>query len=97
MVVADRLGTVTALDPGTGAVQWRITGHGAAVRGGPAVAGRVVALPIDDGRVLVRHGRTVTVIDPPGRVSGVAAGPGALLLVATREAAQNELVAYRFG
>jgi outer membrane protein assembly factor BamB len=97
LVVADRLGTITALRPGTGAPQWRTSGRGAAVRGGPAVAGRVVGLPIDDGRVLLRRGHDVTVLDPPGRVSGVAAGPGALLLVATREAAQNELVAYRFG
>jgi hypothetical protein len=65
------------------------------VRGGPAASGSLVALPVDDGRVLLRHGNEVTVLDPPGRVSGVAAGPGGVVLVATREAHQNELVAYR--
>jgi hypothetical protein len=56
-----------------------------------------VALPVDDGRVLIRRGGAVTVLDPPGRVSGVSAGPQQMLLVATREADQNELIAYRFG
>jgi outer membrane protein assembly factor BamB len=97
LVVADRLGGLAGLGPTDGRSRWRVSGRGAAVRGGPVVAGPVTALPIDDGRVLVRQSGGVGVIDPPGRVSGVAAGPGPTLLVATREAEQNELIAYRFG
>jgi outer membrane protein assembly factor BamB len=95
VVVADRLGGLLALDRRGATAQWRVAGRGAAVRGGPTAVGRYVALPVDDGRVLVRAGDRVTVLDPPGRVSGVAGGAGGLLLVATREADQNELVAYR--
>jgi outer membrane protein assembly factor BamB len=95
VIVADRLGGLIALTMPDGRLRWRVSGAGAAVRGGPAQAGRLVALPVDDGRVLMRHDGQVTVLDPPGRVSGVAAGPGHTVVVATREAQQNELVAYR--
>jgi outer membrane protein assembly factor BamB len=97
LVVADRLGGLVGLAARDGRSRWRVAGRGAAVRGGPVVAGPAVALPVDDGRVLVRQGDAVTILDPPGRVSGVAAGPGPTLLVATREAHQNELIAYAFG
>jgi outer membrane protein assembly factor BamB len=97
VVIADRLGNLVGVRPASGAVAWRTAGRGAAVRGGPAVAGPLVALPVDDGRVLIRRDGNVTVLDPRGRVSGVATGPGGVLLVATREMAQNELVAYRPG
>jgi outer membrane protein assembly factor BamB len=95
VIVADRLGGLLSLDRGTAHAQWRVPGRGAAVRGGPTAVGRLVALPVDVGRVLVRVAGRVTVLDPPGRVSGVAGGAGGLLVVATREADQNELVAYR--
>jgi outer membrane protein assembly factor BamB len=95
LVVADRLGGLLGLAPGDGSVRWHMDGRGAAVRGGPAANGSVVVLPVDDGRVVFRTGERVTVLDPPGRVSGVAAGPERLVLVATREAEQNELIAYR--
>lgn len=97
LVVADRLGGLMAVRPADGRVRWTVPGRGAAVRGGPAVARGLVGLPVDDGRVLLRLGTSVEVVDPPGRVSGVAAGAGATLLVATREAPRNELLAYRPG
>ena len=95
LVVADRLGGLLGLAPGDGRVHWRMDGRGAAVRGGPAARGNTVVMPVDDGRVVFRTDDRVTVLDPPGRVSGVGAGPAGLLLVATREANQNELIAYR--
>jgi outer membrane protein assembly factor BamB len=95
LVVADRLGGLLGLAPHNGRVRWRVDGRGAAVRGGPAATGKVVVMPVDDGRVLFRTGDRVTVLDPVGRVSGVAAGPDGIVLVATREAEQNELIAYR--
>jgi outer membrane protein assembly factor BamB len=95
VIVADRLGGVVAVAPGDGTERWRLEGRGAAVRGGPAAAGPLVVMPVDDGHVVVRARGDVTVLDPPGRVSGVAAGPDGLVVVATREARQNELVAYR--
>lgn len=97
LVVADRLGGLMAVRATDGRVVWKVAGRGAAVRGGPAVAGPLTGLPVDDGRVVLRLGTAVEVVDPPGRVSGVAAGAGSTLLVATREAARNELLAYRPG
>jgi outer membrane protein assembly factor BamB len=95
VIIADRLGGLVAVGPRDGEVRWRLHGRGAAVRGGPVAAGPVVVMPVDDGRLVVRAEDDVSVLDPPGRVSGVAAGPDGLVVVATREARQNELVAYR--
>jgi outer membrane protein assembly factor BamB len=96
LVVADRLGDLLGLTA-DGRVRWRVPGRGAAERGGPVTSHGSAALPVDDGRLLVRQAGEVTMLDPPGRVSGVAAGLGGLLVVATREAEVNELVAYRWG
>jgi outer membrane protein assembly factor BamB len=95
LIVADRLGGLLGLAPNNGRVLWRQQGRGAAVRGGPAATDGVVVMPTDDGRVVLRTRNGVSVLDPPGRVSGVAAGPDDLVLVATRDADQNELIAYR--
>ena len=52
------------------------------------------AFPIDDGRLfLVGPGLEPNPLDWPGRVSGVAMTPDGLLLVATREARANYLIA----
>jgi outer membrane protein assembly factor BamB len=97
VLVADRL-TGLSLHGADGSVRWRGPSVGAAVRGGPAgpdVAGRF-ALPVDDGRLLLAGpGQEPVVLDPPGRVSGVAGGGRAGLVVATEEAAFNALVALR--
>lgn len=96
VVVAHRLGGMSLLDAADGRRRWDASGDGAAVRGGPAgpgPAGRF-ALPLHDGRLLV-GGPDVPaqVLDPPGRVSGVATGPGGTLLVGVREATDNDLTA----
>jgi outer membrane protein assembly factor BamB len=96
VAIADRLGRVAVVDGHTGHRRWPAAGDGAVERGGPVFVGGAVALPLDEGRVLVaiRHGHAVH--DPPGRVSGVAVS-GGILIVATREAATNDLHALRVG
>jgi len=95
-LVADRLGGMTLLDAADGRSRWHVTSDGAAVRGGPAGPGPGgnFALPLEDGRLLLAGpGRPVTLVDPPGRVSGVATGPGGTLLVGVRESTDNDLTA----
>ena len=96
-LVAHRLGGLALLDARDGALRWEVSSDGAAVRGGPAGPGPggLFALPLDDGRLLLAGpDRPTTVSDPPGRVSGVAAGPGGTLLVGVREADGNDLTAF---
>ena len=96
VLVASRLGEMALVDEGDGRVRWRASADAAVVRGGPAGPGPRgrYALPLDDGRLLVAGpDRGEEVLDPPGRVSGVAVAGGGLLLVATRGAAVNALVA----
>lgn len=99
VVVADRLGNVAMLSAASGKLTWRAEGEGAAVRGGPAIATRrnqaVIALPVDDGRVLLAGPSRREIVDPGGRVSGVVATPDGLIVVATREVATNGLEAFR--
>jgi len=85
IAVVDRLGHLTLVDARTGRRRWSADGHAAVERGGPAFVGFAVVQPLEDGRLLVasRHGRRF--VDPPGRVSGVAAA-GRRAYVATREA-----------
>jgi outer membrane protein assembly factor BamB len=89
VAIADRSGYLVVLDAASGRRRWNADGDAAVERGGPAFAGDAVALPLDDGRLLVasRHGRTLT--NPEGRVSGVAAA--GRLFVATREGTANGL------
>jgi outer membrane protein assembly factor BamB len=93
--VADRVGDLAVLRAADGRARDRVAGVGDAVRGGPVAMPAGLALPVDDGRVLLAAGRGTRVLDPPGRVSGVATA-GRLLLAATREADHNSLVAYRW-
>lgn len=96
VVVAHRLGGMLLVDEGDGRVRWQTSTDAAAVRGGPAGPGPGgrYALPLDDGRLLLAGpDRPQEILDPPGRVSGVAAGAGQRLLVATRGAERNQLVA----
>ncbi len=95
-LVADRLGGMALLDAADGRSRWHTNSDGAAVRGGPAGPGPggTFALPLEDGRLMLAGpGRPAVLVDPPGRVSGVATGPGGTLLVAVREAADNDLTA----
>lgn len=96
VLVAHRLGGLALLDTDSGRPHWAVSSDGAAVRGGPAGRGPAgsYALTLDDGRVLVAApGGTTHLLDPRGRVSGVAAGPGGVLLVATRGNPENDLTA----
>lgn len=96
ILVADRLGGMALLDGSDGRSRWAVTSDGAAVRGGPAGPGPggMYALPLEDGRlVLAGPDRPEALFDPPGRVSGVAVGPGGTLLIGVREAPDNDLTA----
>jgi hypothetical protein len=97
VLAAHRLGGMVLLDVG-GQALWQVSSDGAAVRGGPAGAGPRgrFALPLHDGRLLVAGPEDPgvgEVLDPPGRVSGAAVAPGGELLVALREAPENDLTA----
>jgi outer membrane protein assembly factor BamB len=97
VLVANRLGGLDLLDLATGRRQWHTEPDGAAVRGGPVVGpDGTVAFPLDDGRLLITgpH-RETEVLQAPGRISGVAHGPGGVLVAATRGAAVNAVGATR--
>lgn len=95
VLVAHRLGGLDLLDSATGRREWQATTDGAAVRGGPVVGPEgSFAFPLDDGRmVLAGPDRETEVRQAPGRISGVVAGPGGLLVAATRGAAVNTVEA----
>lgn len=87
VLVVHRLAGLDLLETGTGRRIWQVDADGAAVRGAPAVGPQgSVALNLDDGRVVVAGPRRpVETVEPDGRFSGVAVGPGGLLVGATRE------------
>lgn len=96
VLLAHRLGGMVLVDGRDGGSRWQAEADAAAVRGGPAGPGPRgrFALPLDDGRLLLAGpDGPEEVLDPPGRVSGVATAGGGLLLVATRGADTNQLVA----
>lgn len=68
------------------------------IRGGPVVGNGWIAIPTDDGRVVVDSlaSGTNVVLDPPGRVSALAVEPGGeRLVVSTRGDARNGVFAVR--
>jgi outer membrane protein assembly factor BamB len=96
VLTAHRLGGLDLLDTGTGGRTWQVRTDGAAVRGGPVVApgGNSFAFPLDDGRMLLAGPTRPTELrQAPGRISGLAVGPGGLLVAATRGAAVNTVQA----
>lgn len=95
VLVAHRLGGLDLLETAGGRRTWHLTTDGIAVRGGP-VAGPQghFAFPLDDGRlVLAGPGRATATLQAPNRISGLAAGPGGLLVAATRGATVNSVQA----
>jgi outer membrane protein assembly factor BamB len=96
VLVAHRLGGLALLDAGTGRSRWTASSNGVAVRGGPAGASPEgpFAFPLDDGRVLVAApAQESGYVGGTGRVSGVAVGPGGILVIGTREGPDNGLIA----
>ena len=96
VLVAHRLGGLVLLDAGTGRSSWTTSSDGVAVRGGPAgvSADGPFAFPLDDGRVLVAAPAEESgYVGNGGRVSGVAVGPGGILVMGTREGVENGLIA----
>ena len=95
VLVAHRLGGLDLLDLATGQRLWEVDTDGVMVRGGPVVgpAGSF-AFPLDYGRmVLAGPGRETESRQAPARISGLATGPGGLLVAATRGAAVNTVAA----
>lgn len=102
VLVTHRLGGLALLDAASGLTRWVVSSpEGIAVRGGPVgpTPEGLFVLPLDNGRLLVAgNGEINDVIDPPGRVSGVALTSGdtqgsGRVLVATREMKANSLFA----
>jgi outer membrane protein assembly factor BamB len=95
VLTAHRLGGLDLLDTATGQRTWQVRTDGAAVRGGPVVGpGGTFAFPLDDGRMLLAGPqRDVELRQAPSRISGLAAGPGGLLLAATRGGTVNSIQA----
>ena len=95
VLVAHRLGGLDLLETATGRRLWQVASDGAAVRGGPVVGpDNSFAFPLDDGRLLLAGlDRETEMRQAPGRISGVVAGPGGLLVAATRGAAANSVQA----
>ena len=96
ILVAHRLGGLALLDAATGRSRWTVSSDGVAVRGGPAgeAPDGPFAFPLDDGRVLLAAPDQETgYAGSRGRVSGVAIGPGGILVMGTREGDVNGLLA----
>jgi outer membrane protein assembly factor BamB len=96
VLVGHRLGGMALLDARTGSERWRASSRTVAVRGSPAGPGPNgwFVLPLHDGTVLFAGpDRSVEQKEPPGLVTGVAAGPGGALLIGTGQGDENGLLA----
>jgi outer membrane protein assembly factor BamB len=95
VLVAHRNGGLDLLDSATGRRLWHVDTDGIAVRGGPTVGpDGVFAFPLDDGRLLLAGPRRENeFLQAPGRITGVATGPGGVLVAATRGAELNAVAA----
>ena len=96
VLVGHRLGGMALLDARTGSLRWDASSRTVAVRGGPAGPGPNgwFVLPLHDGTVLFAGpDRPVDQKRPPALVTGVAVGPGGLLLIGTGQGDENGLLA----
>jgi outer membrane protein assembly factor BamB len=97
VLVADRRAGLTLLDS-TGRRLWSSPASAAATRGGPvgpALSGSYV-LPLYNGSVLLAGpGRSRNTVDAEGGLAnGVAMGPSGVVLIASAQGRDNQLVAY---
>jgi outer membrane protein assembly factor BamB len=97
VLVAHRMGGLDLLDSATGRLLWQADADGIAVRGGPVVGPEgTFAFPLDDGRLMLAGPqRQVEFVQAPGRISGLATGPGGVLVAGTRGSASNAMGATR--
>jgi outer membrane protein assembly factor BamB len=96
VLVGHRLGGMALLDARTGGLRWYASSRTVAVRGSPAGPGPNgwFVLPLHDGTVLFAGAdRPVDQKAPPALVTGVALGPGGLLLIGTGQGGENGLLA----
>jgi outer membrane protein assembly factor BamB len=95
VLTAHRNGGLDLLDAATGRRTWQVSTDGAAVRGGPIVGPTgTFAFPLDDGRMVMAGPDRATEFRPaPNRISGLAVGPGGLLVAATRGSKFNDIQA----
>jgi outer membrane protein assembly factor BamB len=93
VLVAHRLGGMAMLDARDGTEHWTAQSDQAAVKGGPAGPGPNgwFALPLWDGAVLFAKEDHTQVKEPPGQITGVARGPGGLLLAGITNGQENGL------
>jgi len=98
VLIAHRLGGIALVDGRDGTVAWTARSEDdVAVRGGPAGPGPKgwFVLPLNGGSVLLGGpDRPTDQRAVPGLTTGVAVGPGGLLLVATGQGSANGLYAY---
>jgi outer membrane protein assembly factor BamB len=100
VLVTDRDAGLTLVEA-DGRRRWHTRVGGAAERGAPAgpLSDGVFAVPLWSGRYLLAgEGKRSRTVQPPGGVvNGVAVGPGGVLVVATAQGPDNQLVAYGSG
>jgi outer membrane protein assembly factor BamB len=93
VLVAHRMGGLALLDSASGRLLWQADADGIAVRGGPVIGPEgTFAFPLDDGRLMLAGPkRDVEFLQAPGRISGLATGPGGVLVAGTRGSASNAM------
>jgi len=93
VLAAHQLGGMAMLDARDGTKEWAASSDQAAVRGGPAGPGPNgwFAMPLYDGSLMLAQAGYTEFRDPPGLTTGVARGPGNLLLIGVGQGTENGL------
>ena len=91
VAAADRDGNLSVVNVRTGRRLWSARVDAAVDRAGPVFVGERVALPLDDGRLLVAWPHGHRLLRFGGPVSGIAATSSHTVLIATREADPSTL------
>jgi outer membrane protein assembly factor BamB len=95
VLVGHRRGGMALIDARDGTVRWDASSNSAAVRGGPAGPGPHgwFSMPLHNGTVLFAGPDDVEQQHAPALATGVAVGPGGLLLLSTGQGDDNGLFA----